>query len=161
MKEIKLTQGKVALVDDEDYEYLNQWKWCAHRSRKTYYATRHIKGDNGKMISIHRVIMDTPIGMEVDHLDGNGLNNQRHNLRNCTFGENRRNRKLNKNNKTGYKGVIYTRHPNDCHVYIQARIKIDNKIVILGHFKTEIAAALAYNKAALQYHGKFARLNVI
>lgn len=96
MKEIKLTQGKVVLVDDEDYEYLNQFKWYALKNHRTYYAQRVIQNNYIKRtLKMHRVIMDTPCGLEVDHIDGDGLNNQKCNLRNCTFAENRKNRKPN------------------------------------------------------------------
>src|SRR3989304_2105986 len=86
MKEIQLSQGKVALVDDEDFEMLNRYKWSAMRGANTYYAYTHIILESGKRTSIamHRVIMQTPVGYETDHRDRNGLNNQRFNLRICT-----------------------------------------------------------------------------
>ena len=84
MKEIILTQGQVALVDDEDFEYLNQWKWCAIKSRKTYYTTRTIYIPCKMTVIMHRIIMNTPLDMTVDHIDHNGLNNQKYNLRICT-----------------------------------------------------------------------------
>lgn len=89
MKEIQLTQGKVALVDDEDYDFLMQWKWHAHKdyySEDVYYAGRrdYSCGGNGKSVQMHRVIMKTPINLCVDHIDHNTLNNQKNNLRNCS-----------------------------------------------------------------------------
>lgn len=94
MKTIPLTQGQVALVDDEDYEYLMQWKWCAAWNGNTYYAFRGGKKEHGKkrqMIKMHRDLLDTPRGLEVDHLNGNGLDNRRCNIRNCTHKENMQN----------------------------------------------------------------------
>jgi hypothetical protein len=95
MKELLLTQGKVALVDDEDFEYVSQWKWHAQRDRGTWYAKRR---DGTKL---HRIIMKTPVDLEVDHRDKNGLNCQKYNMRNCTHSQNMHNR-----NFIGkYKGV--------------------------------------------------------
>jgi hypothetical protein len=96
MKEIKLSQhgknrGKyVALVDDEDYEYLNQWEWSVAIGCYTNYAARSIRGKSCK-IAMHRIIMNTPDNLTVDHKDHNGLNNQKSNLKNCTFKENKQN----------------------------------------------------------------------
>jgi hypothetical protein len=95
MKKLNLSQGKVALVDDEDYEYLNQWKWYLSKTNKHEYAMRKTSRNdpNGrKTIMLHRVIMNTPNHLEVDHIDNNGLNNQKYNLRNCTGKNNRLNR---------------------------------------------------------------------
>src|SRR3990167_10308366 len=102
MKEIKLTQGKITLVDDEDFEYINQWKWHVIKNKKQthFYAQR---SENGKSIRMHRVIMKTPHNKDVDHIDHNGLNNQKNNLRNCTTQENIRNRTS--YGKSSYLGV--------------------------------------------------------
>ena len=82
MKKIKLTQNKYTLVDDEDFDYLNQFNWCAHKEKYNFYAVRT---DNKlkKCIRIHRVIMNCPDSKFIDHKDGNGLNNQKENLRLC------------------------------------------------------------------------------
>ena len=94
MKTIQLTQGQFALVDDEDYDFLMQWKWQAHKDKSTYYATRVEYGKNIKKgIKMHRVIMNTPRNMETDHKDRNGLNNQKYNLRICTRGQNQTNKR--------------------------------------------------------------------
>jgi hypothetical protein len=152
MKEIKLTQGKVALVDDEDYEHLSQWKWYTIKKRKnTFYAFRH----SGKtVVSMHREIMKTPKELQVDHKDHDGLNNQKHNLRNCTQSQNNQNM-MGYGRK--YKGVSYIGN----RMGYTAQICLNRKTVCLGTFKDETDAATAYNDAALKYFGEFACLNVI
>lgn len=159
MKSIPLTQGKVTLVDDEDYEYLNQWKWHTEKSDggNTYYAVRNIQLGFKKRTTtkMHRVIMNTPTDMQVDHIDMNGLNNQRSNLRNVTQSQNQRNREVQRNNQTGYKGVGRTKNKRR----FRARIKIGRQSIVLGYFLDAKEAALAYDEAAKKYHGEFARLN--
>ena len=155
MKEIQLTQGKVALVDDEDYEYLMQWKWYAAKSRKTYYAQR---GRNPN-IKMHRVLMNTPDDMQVDHIDHNGLNNQKSDMRNCTLIENNRN--ISARGRSKYLGVSFTstRVKGKKYEYIAASIRVNRKAISLGNHKTEEAAARAYDEAAKKYFGEFANLN--
>lgn len=174
MKTINLTQGQVALVDDEDYEYLNQWKWCAHKDGNTYYAERSQR-HNGKDVfyKMHRVIMNTEKGMVVDHKDHNGLNNQKDNLRNCTHSENSKNRLSKTGSASKYLGVsletknqIYISRVTGLakkytNSYYTVAINIDGKLKHIGTFKDEKKAALKYNEVALKHHGEFARLNVI
>ena len=100
MKEIPLTQGEVALVDDEDYEWLNQWRWYVLKARHTFYAVRF---DGGRTQSMHREIMCNPVGKEVDHSDMDGLNNQRINLRIATRSQNHKN--VNPYGVSAYLGV--------------------------------------------------------
>lgn len=162
MKKIKLTQGKYALVDNEDYNYLNQFKWCYH----SQYAMRrmYIKSTKGyKDIKMHRLIMNTPKHKETDHVDGNGLNNQKSNLRICTHKQNTQNARLRSDNKTGYKGVSISKRISGV-VYVAkiANPKYKRTYSIhLGYFKTAQEAALAYNKAAIKQFGKYAYLNPI
>lgn len=108
MKKIPLTKGQVALVDDEDYEMVSRYKWYTQDINKTLYAQRMIvtKG-TGKRVTMfmHRLIMNTPQGMDTDHIDRNGLNNQKSNLRICTRTQNLLNRGMLKSNTSGYKGV--------------------------------------------------------
>jgi hypothetical protein len=148
MKEIKLTQGKVALVDDEDFEYLNQFKWCAFKGPFTYYA---VKG-KGPTTRMHRLIMKTATGMEVDHIDHNGLNNQRSNLRNCKHAQNQMNKRSSGTSK--YLGVCLTGRGQ-----IIATICIGRKLIYIGAFKTEESAAHAYDIEARKLFGEFANLN--
>jgi hypothetical protein len=154
MKEIKLTQGKVALVDDEDFEWLNQWKWCVTKCKKGYYVVRGISINGIKSnILMHRIIMNTPKRKEVDHKDHDGLNCQKHNMRNCTHKQNCMNAPP--RGKSKYLGVCYDGR------YIKASIKINGKVKHLGHFKTEELAAKKYNEFAGKYFGEFSNLNII
>lgn len=149
MKEIKLTQDKVALVDDADYDYLNQFKWYVTKGPKTFYAGRDLVIDGvTRRLKMHRIIMSTPCGLVTDHIDHNGLNNQRSNLRNCTKSQNQRNKTPIGSSK--YLGV------NIC---IRATIRINNKNVNIGSFKTEEEAARAYDKMAKIHFGEYANLN--
>ncbi len=152
MKYIELTQGFKAIVDDEDYDELVRYKWCYNNG----YAVRNAR-INGKSIIIlmHRVVMKTPDELEVDHEDGNELNNQKYNLRNCLHAINNQNKKIYSNNTSGYKGV---------HFFIKtqkwlAYIKINNKRIHLGYFFDILDAARAYDVAAIKYFGEFAKLN--
>ena len=148
LKEIILSNGTATQVDDADYDYLNQRRW---RLSKAGYAYRN---ENKRMIYMHRVIMNTPKGMNTDHRDGNPLNNQKVNLRICTQKENCQNRAPQKS-KSRFKGVHW-RHDSK---KWQANIKADGIKYSLGAFEKEEAAAEAYNKAAQKYHGEYARLN--
>jgi hypothetical protein len=148
MKQIPLTQGKFAIVDDEDFDWLNKWKWCVNNENVVH------RKSNYKIITMHKLIMNPPKGMQVDHKSGNRLDNRRSNLRICTGSQNCMNRNY-KSNSSGYKGVRkwYRRW--------QSRIEINGKKINLGMFSTPIKAAKAYNEAAIKYHGEFAKLNQI
>lgn len=156
MKKIKLTQGKVALVDDEDFEELNKHKWFIY---SIGYAARYIRINKTKrkMISMHRIIMGRPAGMEVDHINHNILDNRKKNLRIVTHGQNMYNMKLSKSNTSGYKGVSWSKTAKKWSGLIQ----VNNKSIWLGNFKIKEDAAMAYNEAARKYHGEFAKLNKI
>lgn len=158
MKEIRLTQNKTALVDNEDYEWLNRWKWYARKHRRTYYASRTGRVSdgvkNGVQIQMHREILNTPVGMDSDHKDRDGLNNQRFNLRVCTNQQNQMNRRIQINKLSNYKGVT----ADDFDNWI-ARIQHKAKSYYLGYFNSEVAAARAYDKRALELYGEFASLN--
>lgn len=149
-KQIQLTQGKVSLVDDNMFDFLNQWKWAASRNKKSWYAQRE---DHGKTVLMHRLIMNASEDVDIDHRDRDGLNNQRHNLRECTVTQNNRNRSM--PNSTGYKGVTW----DEGHKKFKASIKVNGRSINLGRFTDPLQAALAYDRAADQYHGDFANKN--
>ncbi len=153
MKEIPLTQGKVALVDDGDYEHLSQWKWHAKIDRHTWYAKRGEYHD-GKQTTVymHHVIFGDK---GVDHIDRNGLNNVRSNLRLATPKENSRNRKAQDNSICPFKGVSWKKSSGEW----VARITVIGKTRHLGYFDSMVRAACAYDDAARLHFGEFARLN--
>ena len=156
MREILLTQGKVALVDDEDFEQFNQFKWRAWKHRNNYYACRNGKTINGKksMLLMHREVLNAPLGIQGDHRNGNGLDNQKHNLRLATHTQNMHNRKnAHKNNKLGIKGVCWHKKVKK----FRAQIKINGKKINLGFFNVLGDADSAYRKAEEKYFGEFAR----
>lgn len=159
MREILLTKGKVALVDDADYEYLSQFKWQAQaRKCGIWYAYRTLPCSHS-IIAMHRDILKTAKGLDTDHIDGNGLNNQRSNLRECTHAENIHNQKVRlcENKSSKFKGVRWDKDRNRWRV----EIKLHGKAIYVGRFISELQAALSYNEAAKKYHGEFARLNTI
>jgi len=156
LKEIQLTQGKVTLVDDGDYVQLNSFKWYARCDGHNWYAERHTSRINGKRINIkmHRIIMNAPEGIQVDHRNGDGLYNLRENLRLATNQQNSRNRKKHhKNNKLGIKGVHWNKRDNR----FCAQISVDGKIIHLGLFTNLLAAEIAYRKAEVKHFKEFAR----
>ncbi len=164
VKKIKLTQGKYTLVDDKDFEWLNQWKWCViFDSNHKWYAVRaEYIGEPGKKkrttVRMHRLIMGNPVGLQVDHkgLD-NTLDNRRSNLRLATKSENMRNRSTQVNNKSGYKGVSWSKQNKKWYAWIG----VNGKTIPIGHFDDIRIAAKAYNEKAKELHGEFARLNQI
>lgn len=157
MKKIKLTQGKFALVDNEDFEYLNQWKWHFVYDGYNGYAYRNVHKINNKRTSItmHRVLMKAKKGQIIDHINHNGLDNRKANLRYCNLSQNAANRKHNKRGTSKYLGVHYRKKENK---WIAA-IKHNGKSIHIAYCPTEREAALLYNKAAIKYHGQFANLN--
>lgn len=160
MRYISLTKGQVALVDDSDYEWLSQWRWQArwHKRRLKWNAQRS-KRANGRKFLLHmsRVIMDAPTGLMVDHINGDTLDNQRHNLRLATNQQNQHNQtKLRTDNTTGYKGVTQIRSGN----YL-AQLYLNKVRIRLGVRVEKREAAILYNEGALKYFGEFAALNRI
>jgi len=162
MAAILLNNGMQALVDDKDFESLNKYKWTYHRDKRkhTGYVVRGVQLRDGskRTIKIHRAILGLNYGdkRQGDHIDGNGLDNRRTNLRIVTSKQNQWNMRIPKNNTSGYKGVTYHAESGKW----RARISFGNKqSESLGLFTSKENAALAWNKAALKYRGEYARLN--
>ena len=175
-KEIQLTKGYVAIVDDDDYEWLSKYRWCASVDKRedqgnyTSARTTIYKYFEGykwrRSVKMHRLIMDAKRGEIVDHINGDPLDNRRSNLRLCTAAENARNHKkqelINKSPCTSeYKGVTLStkKTPYGDYQYWRAQITVDGVNHYLGQFKTEEDAATAYDVAAEEHHGEFARTN--
>jgi len=160
MKKIYLSGKDIfALVDDEDYVFLNRWPW--HLNCKGYAVRGRTKADvdvpGGQTIFMHRVIAQTPKGMYTDHIDNDKLNNQRSNLRWCTNQENTRNRPKTRYNTSGYKGVTWNKPTKSW----RANIAYNGKRIYLGLHKDVKDAARAYNAAAEKLYGDFAQLNEV
>lgn len=157
MKTIPLTQGKFAIVDDELFDELSRFKWSAMQSHKTFYAIR-ISTVDGKRLSIlmHREVMrllGEPASDTVDHIDRNGLNNVRANLRHATYAEQNRNQARRTKNSSGYIGVC-----RDGKRW-KARIRVEYQQISLGTFNDPFSAAWVRDEAAKRYHGQYASLN--
>ncbi|MED3832962.1 HNH endonuclease [Peribacillus frigoritolerans] len=151
MAEIKLSQGKFAIVDDGDFEYLSQFRW--HVTDHGYACRKN----SSKNVYMHRELMGFPKGLQIDHINGNGLDNRRSNLRVVTAHENRKNSGIRSDNVSGYKGVSWDRKNSKWKV----GITVSSKWIHLGRFESLTDAAKAYNDGAIKYNGEYARLNVI
>jgi hypothetical protein len=141
MKEIQLSQGKVALVDDDDFGVLNQYVWSAYKDCHTFYAVGRFKiRGNRKMVKMHHIIIGHPLpGYVCDHIDGNGLNNQRHNLRFLTYRESCLNRR-NVSRMSKYPGVVWMNKQKKW----ASQLWIKGKHKYLGLYSTEEDAFIAY-----------------
>jgi hypothetical protein len=156
MKEIQLTRGQVAIVDDIDYERLLAYSWYALYDNKMdgYYAVHNTGRKNGwKRISMHRFVTSAKKGQYVDHINHNTLDNRRCNLRICRPSQNQANARLRSDNSTGYKGV----RAYEGRYY--AIIRVNGKGIHLGGYNTPQEAGMAYDKAAIKYFGEFALTN--
>ena len=154
---IPLTQGLYALVDGEDYNRLNQWKWYANKIGNTYYAMRSQWLKTKKyylFILMHQQIVGGKKEKEIDHINHNGLDNRRFNLRFCSHTQNLQN-SISKKGTSKYKGVSW--HTKRKHWV--ARICINGKHIYLGSSKGEERAAALYDQAAQKHFGEFAYLN--
>jgi hypothetical protein len=140
--DIELTQGKIALIDDEDYELVSAFTWCAHKMSNCFYATSRTSRKEGKrkLLYMHRLIMNAPKGIEVDHINGNGLDNRRSNLRLCSHKENSQNKHR---RIPGNKGISW--HSRD--KKWTAQYWKDGIQHHVGYFLTEEQAIKAYNEA--------------
>lgn len=155
MKKIKLTQNKVALIDDEDFERLNQFKWFVKQDGKAWYVCRHIYiAGKRTTLAMHREILSAKKDIKVDHINHDGLNNCKENLRLCTHQENLQNQEVaHKNNKLGIKGMYWW----ESRKKFRATINVNKKDISLGYFHNIDNADIAYRKAEVKYFGKFAR----
>ena len=155
MKEIALTQGQVVLIDDEDYPLVGGHRWWAQKVGHTFYAGTSVRKADGRRttLQMHRLIMPPPDGLQVDHINGEGLDNRRANLRIASRAENQRNQRLHSNSTTGLKGVSRHKTSNTW----QACIKVNRKTQHLGCFLTAEDAYAAYCAASVKYHGEFGR----
>ena len=154
MRKIELTQGKYALVDDKDFEWLNQWKWhytgCGYARRCDYS-----RGKPEKYIYLHRFLMGFS-NKETDHINNNKLDNRRNNLRLVNRSQSMANTLLRKTNTSGFKGV----HLDKTRKKWAVQITKNYKHIHLGRFTDIKQAAFAYNQAAKKYFGEFARINI-
>jgi hypothetical protein len=146
---VTLTQGYQAIIDAEDADFVGQWNWFAYKKPNTVYAVRG-KPSNGGLIRMHREILRAQDGFEVDHVDRNGLNNMKSNIRICTRDENMRNVGPIKGRST--KGVSWHKATGKW----QARICAGGPQIYLGIYETEKLAQDAYNRACINMHGSFA-----
>lgn len=154
MKQILFTQNQVALVDDEDYERVNQHKWRAHNTKKNiWYAVREV---NGTSLYLHSFILNI-FNKRIDHINHDGLNNQKLNLRPCTQSQNLSNLRKMSSATSSYKGVGWSKRSKKW----WAKLTKNYKTINLGLFDSEEEAALVYNNAANKYFGEFANVNIL
>ena len=158
-RRIPLTKGKFAIVDPEDYEHLNIYKWHASKNASTYYAKRNLYPKKKSMpgsVSMHRQIMNAPAGLFIDHINYNGLDNRKANLRFASRTQNNRHTRRTLNpGKSKFKGVSWYNREKRWVV----RITANGRTRYVGYFKDEIEAAKAYDHATKKYHREFAALN--
>lgn len=157
MKRVPLSSGKSALVDDAYFPSISRFKWTAQKGRAgTYYAYRFdYSGGKRRKIYMHRELYGVAEGERVDHVDGDGLNNRMSNLRLCTNVENMRNMRRGRG-RSKYKGVSWYERDKRWRSYIV----VDAKQIHLGYFDDEMEAAEAYDAAAKDYFGVFAKINM-
>lgn len=155
IKEIPLTRKKVAVINKNDFQLVNQFKWHASAYG---YAVSDQRYKLGKYLFMHRLIMNAKEDEEVDHINGDKLDNRKSNLRICTRTEQLRNTKKRSDSTNKFKGIV--KRPNRNKPW-HARIKVNKKEISLGYYVTQEEAAKAYDQAAIKYFGKFARINFI
>lgn len=156
---IRLAQPQYAKVDPDDYDRLRRYEWHAHKGGKSFYARARAPGArtaNRTCLSMHREVLDVPAGMVVDHINHDGLDNRKANLRPATRSQNAYHRKKRSHTaQSKYKGINWSEQTGKW----QATITFEKKRISLGYFRSEIDAARAYDGAAIKYHGEFASLN--
>lgn len=152
---VALPSGHVVLIDTADAPLVDGHHWCANTTKLTTYA--QAGGQRRPLVLMHRLILGAPVGVLVDHRNGNGLDNRRANLRLATRSQNGANSGLSRRNTSGYKGVSWRSDLGRWH----SSIKIDGRSRHLGYFNSREDAAQAYNAAAVEAWGPFARLNAV
>lgn len=158
IKEILLSSGKITFVDEEDYQRVIQYNWWSQiRKNNVWYAKVRMRlpGGERRLVSLHRFIMNCHSDDQIDHIDHDGLNNCKDNLRICTASQNRQNERKRNNTSSQFKGVCWDRNRR---MWL-ARIKVDKKLYNLGRFNSEQQAAKVYDLAAIKHFGPFACLN--
>lgn len=150
---VPLTQGYEAMIDAADVHLVEGFNWCASVDGNTIYAQRSGPRPEKRTIILHRVLMGEPEGLEVDHCNGNGLDNRRANLRVATTAQNAQNRRITERNTSGFKGVHWDKRDRKW----RARIVLDGERISLGLFTTPEAAHAAYCSASAKFHGEFGR----
>lgn len=158
---VPLTKGYEAIIDSADVDLVKHWNWCAALSRRSdgsimaVYAIRNVWNTDGttRTILMHRLLAQTAPKMETDHIDGNGLNNRRSNLRPATVSQNQQNSRRRQGTKSGVKGVCFDRAKGKW----RADIKVSGRNVFLGYFDCIENAGAAYANGSAHYHGEFGR----
>jgi hypothetical protein len=161
MKTIPLGKHHTAFVDDEDYEFLSQFKWYSLRGQ---YASANSKlpiTKGGTPVLMHRLVIAARPGEQVDHIDGNGFNNQRSNLRLCTSSQNHANQKCGLRGCTRFKGVQFPKRVYKLKKPWLVRIMVNRKTKFSRYYRTPTEAACGYNIAAKELFGEFAKLNIL
>jgi hypothetical protein len=154
MIEYQLTRGKIALIDDDDLPLVEGKRWWPCQTKTSIYAITRL--GNGVVLGMHRLILNAPCGVWVDHRDGDGLNNQRSNIRLATPSQNACNQRAIQG-VSRYRGVSWNKAARKWH----AQIKAEGRRLHLGLFDEERAAAVAYDQAAIRHFGEFATLNLL
>lgn len=156
---LKLTQNKWTIIDAGDYDAIRSHRWHAHNVHGIWYASTNIRTSGGqKNITLHRFIMNFPDGLQIDHINGDGLLNTRSNIRTCTYSGNNHNCKKPKHGLSSkFKGVSRSKMSNKWRAYI----RVNKKLIHLGYHDKEIDAAKSYNDAAIKYFKEFSKINTI
>lgn len=157
MKKLYLRHGGHCIVDEKDYDFLNQWSWTESKGKRTSYVIRSFYSKvtkKSKTIMMHRIILGlTTKDFVADHINKNGLDNRRENLRAISYSNNSVTKNVYRNKSSNYRGVFLVNGK------FISQIRLNGKQIYLGSFISELTAAEAYNKAAIKYHGEFANLN--
>lgn len=152
---VPLTQGKHTIIDEEDWDRVGPFKWWVQRSLNTWYARRHERDQDGKkrLVALHRFLLCAPPGTFVDHINGDGLDNRKANLRFATHSQNHQNRRRRGKGRSRYKCVSFQGSTWRAYIFVNKRL------LNLGRFHAEEEAARAYDAAAREHFGEFACTN--